>query len=121
MATNQVTTAQKESTFVGINQIIKAISTLKNKEEKEAEKASIKSKLNGINAEFIKGSAIAPLYRLDKVRNALDLRVDQVHSIYVLANTRSATSVQNEIKKLRKQKEDIDKSIKELENQLLGK
>lgn len=121
MATNQVTTAQKESTFVGINQIIKAISTLKKKEEKEAEKVSIKSKLNGINAEFIKGSAIAPLYRLDKVRNALDLRVDQVHSIYVLANTRSATSVQNEIKKLRKQKEDIDKSIKELENQLLGK
>lgn len=29
MATNQVTTPQKESTFVGINQIIKAISTLK--------------------------------------------------------------------------------------------
>ena len=101
--------------------LFKAISTLKKKEEKEAEKASIKSKLNGINAEFIKGSTIAPLYRLDKVRNALDLRVDQVHSIYVLANTRSATSVQNEIKKLRKQKEDIDKSIKELENQLLGK
>ena len=121
MATNQVTTAQKESTFVGINQIIKAISTLKKKEEKEAEKASIKSKLNGINAEFIKGSAIAPLYSLDKVRNALDLRVDQVHSIYELANTRSATSIQNEIKKLRKQKEAIDKSIKELENQLLGK
>ena len=121
MATNQVTTAQKESTFVGINQIIKAISTLKKKEEKEAEKVDIKTKLQRINTDFIKGSAIAPLYRLDKVRNALDLRVDQVHSIYELANTRSATSIQNEIKKLRKQKEDIDKSIKELENQLLGK
>ena len=50
-----------------------------------------------------------------------DLRLDQVHSIYELANTRSATSIQNEIKKLRKQKEAIDKSIKDLENQLLGK
>ena len=90
METNQVTTAQKESTFVGINQIIKAISTLKKKEEKEAEKVDIKTKLQRINTDFIKGSAIAPLYRLDKVRNALDLRVDQVHSIYELAK-KSAT------------------------------
>ena len=38
MATNQTATEQVESTFVGINQIIKAISTLKKKEEKEPEK-----------------------------------------------------------------------------------
>ena len=36
MSTNNLTTEQVESTFVGINQIIKAISTLKKKEEKEA-------------------------------------------------------------------------------------
>jgi len=121
MATNQVTTAQKESTFVGINQIIKAISNLKKKEEKEAEKLEIKTKLQGINADFIKGSTIAPLYRLDKVRNALDLKIDQVQSIYELANKRSATSIQNEIEKLRKQKVDIEVRLKELEKEILGK
>ena len=121
MATNQVTTAQKESTFVGINQIIKAISTIKKKDEKEAEKLEIKTKLQGINADFVKGSAIAPLYRLDKVKKALNLTLDQVDSIYNLANKRSATSIQNEIEKLRKQKDQIDTKIKLLEKELLGK
>ena len=99
MSTNNLTTEQVESTFVGINQIIKAISTLKKKEEKEAEKVHIKTNLERINPDFIKGSAIAPLYRLDKVKKALNLTLDQVDSIYNLANKRSATSIQNEIEK----------------------
>ena len=119
MATNQVTTPQKESTFVGINQIIKAISTLKKKEEKEAEKADIKTNLERINPDFIKGSAIAPLYRLDKVKKALNLTLAQVDSIYDLANTRSATSIKNAIKKLEEQKTQIDKRIKKLKAELL--
>lgn len=121
MSTNNLTTEQVESTFVGINQIIKAISTLKKKEEKEAEKADIKTNLERINPDFIKGSAIAPLYRLDKVKKALNLTLDQVDLIYNLANKRSATSIQNEIEKLRKQKDKIDTKIKSLEKELLGK
>ena len=119
MSTNNLTTEQVESTFVGINQIIKAISTLKRKEEKEAEKADIKTNLERINRDFVKGSAIAPLYRLDKVKTALNLTLDKVDSIYDLANTRSATSIKNEIKKLEQQKNDIDKRIKKLKAELL--
>ena len=122
MATNKLTNEQLESTFVGVNQIIKAISTLKKKEEKEAEKADIKSKLARIDDEFIKGKKeVAPLYRLDKVKTALNLTLTQVDSIYTVANKRSATSIQKEIEKLRGQKETIDSRIKELEKELLGK
>ena len=119
MSTNNLTTEQVESTFVGINQIIKAISTLKKKEEKEAEKADIKTNLERINPDFIKGSAIAPLYRLDKVKKALNLTLEQVDSIYNVSNTRSATSIKNEIKKLEQQKTQIDKRIKKLKAELL--
>lgn len=119
MSTNNLTTEQVESTFVGINQIIKAISTLKKKEEKEAEKVHIKTNLERINPDFIKGSAIAPLYRLDKVKKALNLTLEQVDSIYDIANTRSATSIKNAIKKLEEQKKDIDKRIKKLKAELL--
>ena len=119
MATNQTATEQLESTFVGINQIIKAISTLKKKEEKEAEKADIKAKLDGINKDFVKGSSIAQRYRLDKVKTALNLKLAQVDSIYDLANTRSASAIKNEIKKLEQQKKDINERIKTLTAELL--
>jgi chaperonin cofactor prefoldin len=119
MATNQTATEQVESTFVGINQIIKAISTLKKKEEKEAEKADIKTNLERINPDFIKGSAIAPLYRRDTVKKALNLTLAQVDSIYDLANTRSASAIKNEIKKLEQQKKDINERIKTLTAELL--
>ena len=126
MATNNLTTEQVESTFVGINQIIKAIDSLKTKEEKKSEKeegkdikAEIKTKLESINKDFIKGSSIAPLYRLDKVKKALNLTLEQVDSIYDLANTRSATSIKNAIKKLEEQKTQIDKRIKKLKAELL--
>lgn len=119
MATEKLTTKQLESTFVGINQIIKAISTLKKKDEKEAEKTDIKTKLQGINTDFVKGSTIAPLYRLDKVKTALNLTLDKVDSIHKLATARSATSIKNEIKKLEQQKAEIDKRIKQLKAELL--
>lgn len=119
MATNRLTNQQLESTFVGVNQIIKAISSLKKKEEKEAEKAEIKTKLQTINKDFVKGSNIAPLYRLDKVKTTLNLTIDKVDSIYDVANTRSATAIKNEIKKLDKQRTELDKRIKELRAELL--
>lgn len=120
MATNKLTNEQLESTFVGINQIIKAISTLKKKDDKEAEKAEFKNKLQGISTDFIKGKVeVAPLYRLDKVKTTLNLTLDKVDSIYNLATARSATSIKNEIKKLEQQKLDIDKRIKALKVELL--
>jgi benzoyl-CoA reductase/2-hydroxyglutaryl-CoA dehydratase subunit BcrC/BadD/HgdB len=122
MANNRLTTQQIELTFIGVNQIIKAISTLKKKAEKDAEKAEIKTKLDSISDDFIKGHKdVAPLYRLDKVKTALNLSLDKVDSIYTIANKRSAISVQKEIEKLRKQKETIESRIKELEKELLGK
>ena len=84
-----------------------------------SEKADIKTNLERINPDFIKGSAIAPLYRLDKVKKALNLTLEQVDSIYDIANTRSATSIKNAIKKLEEQKKDIDKRIKKLKAELL--
>lgn len=122
MATNRLTTQQIESTFIGVNQIINATSTLKKKAEKDAEKADIKTKLASIGDDFIKGNKdVAPLYRLDKVKTALNLTLDKVDSIYTIAKKRSAISVQKEIEKLRKQKETIESRIKELEKELLGK
>lgn len=119
MATNRTTNEQLETTFVGINQIIKAISTKKSKADKEAEKVEIKTKLQGINADFIKGSSIARLYRLDKVKTALNLTIDKVDSIYKLATARSVTSIKNEINKLEQQKSDIEKRIKALKVEIL--
>ncbi len=122
MATNRLTTQQIESTFIGVNQIINATSTLKKKAEKDAEKAEIKTRLASISDDFIKGNKnVAPLYRLDKVKTVLNLTSDKVDSIYTIANKRSAISVQKEIEKLRKQKETIESRIKELEKELLGK
>jgi SUMO ligase MMS21 Smc5/6 complex component len=116
MATNKLTDKQLSETHIGVNQIINATSTLKKKAEKDAEKAEIKTKLATINTEFVKGSTIAPLYRLDKVKTALNLTIDKVDAIYALANTRSRDAIVKEVAKLEKKKADIEQRIKDLKS-----
>ena len=108
-----ITTEQLETTYVGINQIVKALS--KTAEEKK----EIKVELESVKPEFIKGSSIAPKYQLDRVKRVLNLKIDEVQAIYDLANSRSLNSIKKEIVKLEKQKSELDKRIKELKAELL--
>ena len=108
-----ITTEQLETTYVGINQIVKALSRTAD------EKKELKAQLETVKPEFIKGSSIAPKYQLDRVKRLLNLKIDEVQAIYDVASSRSLNSIKKEIVKLEQQKSELDKRIKELKAELL--
>lgn len=106
---------QLTETYVGINQVLKGLGL------KNTDKAELKTKLETIDTQYIKGSSIAQRYQLDRVKRTLNLTLTQVQSVYDEAMTRSANAIKKDLEKARKAKHEAEQDIKQYESELLGK
>ena len=100
---------------VGINQIIKAVPSLK--ENKDSHKTS----LSTLEPEFISGSSIAPLYRLDGVKSKLRLTDQQVQAIIAEYDKPSAKQLKAKVSKLDKEKAALIKKLEDTTKELKAK
>lgn len=107
------------NTYVGINQIIKCVPKLVKKDSKVILETIT---TNG----DVKGSKIAPLYRLSIVQSKLKLSDEETDTIFMHVNKPSAKAIKAKVallkakvEKLHKTKKDIDTEIASLEEQIL--
>lgn len=100
---------------VGINQIIKSIPSLK------ANKDSHKQTLATLDTEFISGSSIAPLYRLDAVRTKLNLTDEQIEAIITEYTKPTAKQLKSKVLKAEKEKEILSKKLEEITKEIKAK
>lgn len=106
------------NTYVGINQIIKCVPKLpKNDTKVVLEEITTKGD--------VKGSSIAPLYRLSLVQAKLKLSDEETDTIFTHVNKPSAKAIKAKVallkakvEKLHKTKKDIDTEIASLEEQI---
>ena len=100
---------------LGINQIIKAIPSLK------ADKDSHKQTLSTLDKELISGSSIAPLYRLDGVKTKLRLTDEQVQAIIAEYEKPTAKQLQAKVLKLEKEKKILVTKLEETTKEIKAK